>query len=112
MSSTRKGSLTRNDREAFKSIGLFEEPDTYTVLDVDARWRILRSQLHPDKPGGVASQFDAARKAYDAARFYALEPKPCGDCDGHGKVQAPSQRGSFTATLMINCSTCKGSGRK
>lgn len=99
------------DREAFRSIGLFEEPDTYDVQDVDARWRVLRSQLHPDKPGGVASQFDAARKAYEAARFYVLEPKPCNTCNGAGKVDGPASRG-FGPPIRVSCSACRGSGQR
>lgn len=113
MFSQRKGILKDVDRAAFKVLGLDEDPDSYDVQVVDSRWRELRSQLHPDRSGGDAAKFDAAKKAYDAARFYALEPKPCPACKGAGKVEAPSQRGGFgSAPLTINCGTCRGSGRR
>lgn len=108
----RPGYLSDADRAAFKVLGLEEDPDTYAVTDVDTRWRQLRAQLHPDKPTGDAQQFALSYKAYQAARFYALEPKRCPDCQGTGKREAPSQRsGVFGANpLMFNCDTCRGSG--
>ena len=106
----RPGHLTEADRAAFQVLGLMEDADGYDVLAVDTRWRQLRAELHPDKPGGDAAKFDQARKAYDAARFYALQPKPCVACGGKGKQPAPSRRGGFKAPLELNCTTCKGSG--
>lgn len=107
----RVGSLNKRDREAFKVLGLDEDPDTYEVQTIDARWRELRAQLHPDKPAGDAAKFDEARKAYQAARFYALEPKPCLDCDGKGKVLRANRNPLF-APMPVNCSTCRGSGKR
>lgn len=105
----RVGSVSKRDREAFKVLGLEDDPDSYDVQTVDARWRELRTQLHPDKPTGDAAKFDEARKAYQAARFYTLEPKPCHDCDGKGKVLR-TNRNPLLAPLLVNCSTCRGSG--
>lgn len=105
-----KAQLTR-DREAFKVIGLDGEPDDYDVQDVDAAWRTLRTQLHPDKPGGDAAKFDEARKAHAAARFYSLQPKPCQTCKGSGKREVPSNR-SFGAPLLMRCDTCGGGGQR
>lgn len=114
MIARRPGRLTDADRAAFQVLGLTDEPDTYDVQAVDARWRQLRTELHPDKPTGDAVKFDLARKAYQAARFYALEPKPCPDCQGSGKREAPSQRSAtFGANpLMFACDTCRGSGQR
>lgn len=106
------GVLSRHDRAAFLVLGLEDEPDTYDVQAVDARWRQLRTELHPDKPGGDAAKFSEAKKAYDAARFYALEPKPCPSCNGTGKQPAASQRGGFAAPLQLRCDACRGSGRR
>lgn len=108
----RKGVLRQEDREAFKVLGLDEDPDSYDVQAVDSRWREVRSQLHPDRPGGDAAKFDVTRKAYEAARFYVLEPKPCPTCKGTGRVATPSQRGGFGAPLERRCDTCHGSGRR
>src|SRR3546814_10489787 len=77
MIARRPGHLSDADRAAFKVLGLEDDPDSYDVQAIDGRWRELRTQLHPDKPTGDAAKFDEARKAYNAARFYALEPKPC-----------------------------------
>lgn len=105
--------LDRNDAAAFQVLGLHDQPDTYTVQAVDAAWRHLRSELHPDRPGGDAAKFNAAKKAYDAARFYALQPKPCPTCEGSGKVPAPDQRrASFAQPILIMCTTCYGSGHR
>lgn len=80
---------------------------------LEARWRELRTQLHPDKPDGDAAKFDQARKAYDAVRAYALEPKPCADCEGTGKVDAPQRaRVEFSAPMKLKCKTCGGSGQR
>lgn len=99
------------DREAFKVLGLDGDPDDYDVQKVDARWRELRTQLHPDRPTGDAVKFDEARKAHAAARFYALEPKACRDCDGTGKVEKTNPgRNPLQAPIKINCGTCRGSG--
>lgn len=97
------------DREAFKVLGLENDPDSYDVLELDQRWRTLRSELHPDKPAGDQVKFDQARKAYEAARFYALEPKPCRECSGVGKVERTSAN-AFCAPMKVNCVTCRGSG--
>lgn len=109
MIARRPGHLSQADRNAFKVLGLEEDPDSYDVQAVDARWRELRTQLHPDKPTGDAAKFDEARKAYQAARFYTLEPKPCLDCDGKGKVLR-ANRNPLLAPMPVNCSTCRGSG--
>lgn len=103
--------LVRRDADAFKLLGLENDPDTYTVQDVDTAWRTLRSELHPDRPGGDADKFDAVRKAYESARFYALEPKPCTECDGTGKVAGKHQRG-FNAERVFQCGTCHGRGQR
>lgn len=111
MVSQRNGVLKDVDRAAFQVLGLDADPDTYDVQDVDSRWRELRSQLHPDRPGGDAAKFDTTRKAYEAARFYALEPKPCPTCKGNGKIDGPAPRG-FGPPIRVNCSACRGSGQR
>lgn len=99
------------DRDAFQVLGLLEDPDSYDVQAVDSRWRDLRSQLHPDRPGGDAAKFDQARKAYDAARHYVLQPKPCPDCGGTGKREVVRANDGFgVGTMTLNCKTCKGRG--
>jgi DnaJ-class molecular chaperone len=97
---------------AFSVLGLHLNADVYTVLDVDARWRVLRSELHPDKPSGDAAKFHEAKQAYDVARQYALEPKPCKSCHGTGKREVPGSHGRFTAPLEMVCATCKGSRQR
>ena len=109
MIARRPGHLSQADRDAFKVLGLEEDPDSYDVQAIDGRWRTLRTQLHPDKPTGDAVKFDEARKAYNAARFYALEPKPCNECKGSGKVER-TNRNPLLAPMLVNCSTCRGSG--
>lgn len=105
----RNQGLTDKDRAAFVVLGLDGDPDSYDVQDVDTRWRALRSELHPDKPTGDKHKFDEARKAYDTARFYTLEPKPCRDCDGKGRVLR-TNRNPVVPPMTVNCSTCRGSG--
>lgn len=107
----RAGVLNDKDRAAFVTLGLVDDPDSYDVQAIDSQWRTLRSELHPDKPTGDQDKFDTARKAYDAARFYALEPKPCADCDGKGKVEKPS-RNPILPPMTVNCATCRGSGQR
>lgn len=75
-----------------------------TPADVEARWRVLRSELHPDK-GGDAAKFDEAKKAYEAALYEASQPKLCDNCGGAGKVSV--QRG-FNQTTVV-CPVCHGS---
>lgn len=113
MIARRPGHLSDADRAAFKVLGLEDDPDSYDVQAVDGRWRELRTQLHPDKPTGDAAKFDEARKAYQAARFYTLEPKLCSDCDGKGKVEKTTvTRNPLLPPLMVNCNTCRGSGQR
>jgi DnaJ-class molecular chaperone len=100
------------DRAAFKMLGFDGEPDSITVEEVDTRWRELRSALHPDKATGDAVRFHECNLAYKAARFYALQPKPCNNCEGLGKINRNSSRGFAGAKLYINCSRCRGSGLK
>lgn len=109
MIARRPGHLSESDRAAFKVLGLDEDPDSYDVQVIDGRWRELRTQLHPDKPTGDSAKFCEAHKAYHAARFYALEPKPCNECKGSGKVEKAA-RHSLLAPLLVNCGTCRGSG--
>lgn len=101
-----------HDRAAFPVLGFDGDPDQVTVLELDSRWRELRSTLHPDKPGGDAVKFDEVRKAYEAARFYSLEPKPCVECQGRGKVERKGPGGFGPSDLLINCPTCRGSGQR
>lgn len=95
-------------RRSFELLGLPLEAD---VQEIDARWRELRTQLHPDKPTGDAEKFDQTRKAYDDARFHALQPKPCEDCEGTGKRLVKSQN-PLQAPLPMTCRTCRGSGQR
>lgn len=100
--------------DAFKLLGFNDRPDNYDALTVDTRWRTLRSELHPDRNQGdedAADRFDQARKAYELARAYTLEPKPCGSCGGTGKVERESTNPLLPAT-KINCRDCRGSGQR
>ncbi len=74
--------------------------------ELNARWRALRSDLHPDRPGGDPERFDAGRRAYDLLHRHVTRPRPCPECDGAGKVH--HQRGF--ATLSLPCSRCRGTG--
>lgn len=107
----RPGYLSDAERAAFQTLGLRAAPDTYDVLAVDTRWRQLRTELHPDKPGGDAAKFDEARKAHAAARFYALQPKPCSTCGGNKKVERAS-RNPLLPPMLVNCPACRGSGER
>lgn len=79
-------------------------PQDATPADVEARWRVLRSELHPDK-GGDAEKFDEAKKAYEKALHEASQPKVCENCGGAGKVVV--QRGFIQTTVV--CQACRGS---
>lgn len=96
---------TKKVRDAWKTLDL-EPTEDLTLLD--HHWRVLRSELHPDKPTGDVAKFDAARKAYDLLRVEILKPKPCLDCDGLGKTKI----GRGFNTIEKKCKTCKGSGFK
>lgn len=101
--------ITQFGRDAFEHLGLSIDA---TVEQVDERWRTLRSAVHPDRPGGDAQKFHLARVAYNEARFWSLEPKPCAECGGSGK--RPPERyagiGTREDSLRLNCRACKGSG--
>ena len=100
-------SFTAQDRAAFRILGLHEEAESYAVEQIDAAWRKLRSELHPDR-GGDPGCFAATKRAYDIARFCSLEPKACLVCDGSGKVMSTGRRGF--SLVSVNCFTCRGSG--
>lgn len=85
----------------FEMLGL---ADDASASEVEARWRALRSELHPDK-GGDGAQFDKAKKAYEAAHAIAAEPKACPACVA-GKITVT--RGFNQVKLP--CTACGGSG--
>lgn len=72
---------------------------------VEAKWRQLRSEHHPDK-GGDAQMFDQLTKAYKAALAEAQQPRLCTYCDGTGNMEI--RRGFGRTSLM--CSVCCGTG--
>lgn len=88
--------------KAFATLGL---PDTATPDEVKAKWRELCMIHHPDR-GGNAVEFNTIRKAYKAAMEEASAPKPCGTCNGAGKVTQTSGWSS----IELPCQTCGGSG--
>lgn len=104
----KKRTSTTQLKQAFELLGLTLDAD---VQEIDSRWRELRTQLHPDKPTGDAQKFDQMRKAYDEARFYSLQPKPCEACEGTGKTMRVSQN-PLVAPLPMTCKTCGGSGQQ
>lgn len=89
---------------AFAALGLGPDAD---VAAVEAAWRRLRSELHPDRPDGDAERFDAGRRAYELARAHAAAPRRCLTCDGLGKLH--QQRGFHVMSRA--CPACRGTGR-
>lgn len=88
----------------FEVLGLAE---TATPDEVKARWRELASEHHPDN-GGEAERFDECRKAYQQAYATAMEPKPCNNCGGDGKITVT--RGFNQVKLP--CNACDGTGQQ
>lgn len=90
----------RCDPKAFELLGLATDA---SVEEVDSAWRTLRRDAHPDK-GGNEERFDGLRRAYQSARFWALEPKRCPECDGTGDKPDARQ-------YLKTCDACHGSGK-
>jgi len=88
--------------KAFEKLGLH---DTATPDEVKAKWRELCMIHHPDR-GGNPVEFDEIRRAYKAAYAEASEPKPCGTCNGVGKIKQTSGWSS----IDMPCQACGGSG--
>lgn len=86
----------------FEALGL---SDSALPSEVTARWRELRSSLHPDN-GGDAGEFDDMKKAYEAALHEAQQPVRCAECDGSGKKMV--QRGF--SQVRLPCGACDGRG--
>lgn len=86
-------------------LGILGLPPDASVDDIQARWRQLRSELHPDH-GGDAERFHLASEAYAAALHEARQPKVCNACGGSGKIKVV--HGFHTTNLA--CETCHGSG--
>ena len=80
-------------------------PEGSSADEISARWRALRSELHPDH-GGDAERFHAASRAYDEALREAGEPKPCPTCGGAGTIKVA--RG-FNV-IGMSCNACDGTG--
>ena len=87
------------------AFAILELPDTATPTEVEARWRVLRSDLHPDK-GGDGAAFDEARRTYEEALRIASEPKICQSCGGSGKTTVVRGFNQVTVT----CPNCRGLG--
>jgi DnaJ-class molecular chaperone len=85
--------------DSFATLGL---PRTATPTEVKARWRALRTQLHPDH-GGDAVKFHDAQRAYDLALKLA---QVCPRCDGKGKRIHTM---GFNQ-LVVRCPDCRGTG--
>lgn len=93
--------------DPFETLGL---PDTATLAEVEAAWKRLAGETHPDKPGGSAHRFIEVREAYREAKEIALErlePQPCETCRGTGRVR---QTFGFSS-IEVACETCEGSGK-
>jgi len=86
-------------------LGILGLPPNSSVADIQARWRQLRSELHPDH-GGDAEKFHQASEAYAAAIYEARQPRPCPPCGGAGTTQVVS---GFS-TIKMSCEACGGSG--
>ena len=78
-----------------------------TPAEVQARWRELASEHHPDK-GGDGARFHEYRVAYEAALQLANEPKLCDNCGGVGKTLVMCGFNQITMT----CGVCRGTGAK
>jgi hypothetical protein len=52
-------------RQWFETLEL---PASATILEAEQSYKRLRSQWHPDKPGGDGARFDEVQKAIEAAR--------------------------------------------
>lgn len=83
---------------------LFALSTTDGELLLEDAWRRERSLRHPDRPGGSADAFAAARKAYDLLRAEFRRPRRCPECDGAGTI--PKQHG--WTVLTVRCPVCKG----
>ncbi len=90
-------------REAFNLLDL---PETAAAGEVEAAWRQLRSERHPDK-GGEVGLFARTKQAYQICIAHATKPRPCPVCDGMGFDRV--QRG--WNVVKKTCSTCAGSGK-
>jgi DnaJ-class molecular chaperone len=86
----------------FDVLGL---PESSTADAVRARWKELRSELHPDR-GGDAAEFDQALKAYEQALAAAEQPMACQPCGGTGRAEV---RRGFSVT-SVACGGCGGTG--
>lgn len=80
-------------------------PEDASPKLIEAKWRQLRSEHHPDK-GGDAQMFEQLNRAYKAALAEARQPHPCLSCGGTGKAEV--RRGFGRVELM--CSVCNGLG--
>jgi hypothetical protein len=100
-----KRSLWMN--ELHKAAELFGFPPGVEppLAELNARWRELRGQLHPDR-GGDADKFDQAQKAYNVLHTFVTRVRPCPACDGSGETEI---RRGFTA-MKQTCKTCHGTG--
>lgn len=93
--------------DPFETLGLTESA---TLDEVEAAWKRLAGETHPDKPGGSADRFIEVRDAYKAAKEIVLErmePQPCEACRGTGRVK---QSFGFS-TIEVDCEVCEGSGK-
>lgn len=81
----------------FEVLGL---PPSATPAEVKARWRELRTQLHPDH-GGDTVKFNQAQRAYEKAYLIALKCRACG---GTGKQVV----NNGFSQLTVRCPVCKG----
>lgn len=92
--------------DAAEVFGISLDETEPTMGELDARWRELRSALHPDREGGDADKFAEAKQAYDVLHKHLNRPRICNHCNGHGTTLW--QKG-FT-TLHRKCTHCDGTG--
>jgi DnaJ-class molecular chaperone len=76
------------------------------MRELSKRWRVLRSQLHPDREGGDAEKFNEAKQAYDTLYAFITRTRDCPVCFGVGKVET---RHGFDV-MRQTCRRCHGTG--
>jgi DnaJ-class molecular chaperone len=89
-----------------KDFAILGLTSTAKPSEIKIAWKRLASQHHPDKEG-EASQFHVITEAYKRALKFALKPKVCPLCLGHGSLK----KGSGFTFYSYPCNFCFGRGK-